>query len=241
METVRGLRLLLAEGWEFGMEVPGVSPESIRYMDARGVPPGKAGAGPAGEDPSVALSLEELRHILGDCTRCGLHRERTHIVFGEGNPGADLVFVGEGPGRDEDRVGRPFVGEAGRLLTRIIQAMGLERKDVYICNVVKCRPPRNRDPEPDEARACGPFLEKQLEILKPRVICTLGRTAGTALLGDRFLTTRDRGRWSEYKGVRVMPTYHPAYLLRNEDAKRPVWEDVKKIMKVLGLKGDGND
>jgi DNA polymerase len=151
------------------------------------------------------------------------------------------VFVGEGPGREEDRAGKPFVGEAGGLLTRIIKAMGLTREEVYICNVVKCRPPKNRDPRAEEIQACLPFLRRQIELIDPKVICTLGRVAGRGLLGREFSMSRDRGRWWRYLGIPVMPTFHPAYLLRNEEAKRPVWEDVKKIMRVLGLgvKRDG--
>lgn len=189
------------------------------------------------DGPGEARTLEALRERLGECTRCPLHAGRRRLVFGEGNAHADLVFVGEAPGGDEDRVGRPFVGEAGRLLTRIVGAMGLSRDQVYICNVVKCRPPRNRDPLPLEIAACRPYLERQIDLIGPKVICILGRVAGRELLGEKFSVTADRGRWFEYRGVPVMPTFHPAYLLRNEAAKRPVWEDVKRIMKVLGLDG----
>lgn len=182
--------------------------------------------------------LEELKDYIKDCTRCKLHKNRKNLVFGEGNPNAELVFVGEAPGREEDIEGRPFVGEAGRLLTRIIKAMGLERKDVYICNVVKCRPPRNRDPEADEIKACFPFLEAQLRIISPKVICTLGRIAAQTLLGKDFKITKQRGNWYSYKDIPVMPTFHPAYLLRNPSEKRVVWEDMKKIMEKLGLNTD---
>jgi len=181
-------------------------------------------------------SLEALRAHLGDCRRCGLHKGRTHLVFGEGNPKARLVFVGEGPGYDEDREGRPFVGKSGQLLTRIIEnAMGLTRDAVYICNVVKCRPPGNRDPNPDEISVCLPFLKAQIEIIAPEAICALGRVACQALLGRDFRITRDRGHWRTYEGIPLMPTFHPAYLLRNPAAKRPVWDDVKSIMGKLGL------
>lgn len=181
-------------------------------------------------------TLDALQELMGDCNRCKLHQGRKSIVFGEGDPHARLVFVGEGPGRDEDIAGKPFVGEAGRLLTRIIEnGMGLQRKDVYICNVVKCRPPGNRDPERDEVETCLPFLEEQIRIIKPEVICTLGRVAGRTLLGDAFKITRDRGSWRTYKGIPLMPTFHPAYLLRNPGAKRPVWEDVQAIMRRLGM------
>lgn len=193
--------------------------------------------------PHVADSagrMDALRSELGDCKRCKLSRSRKKIVFGEGSAEARLVFVGEGPGREEDFAGRPFVGEAGKMLTRIItRVMGLTRDDVYICNVVKCRPPENRDPEADEIAACLPFLRAQLSLIGPEVICVLGRVAGTALLGKDFKITRDRGRWFSYNGIPVMPTFHPAYILRAEERQRElkmlVWEDIKQIMKRLGL------
>jgi uracil-DNA glycosylase family 4 len=147
---------------------------------------------------------------VGDCRRCGLHKGRTHLVFGEGSPKARLVFVGEGPGFDEDPAGRPFVGKSGQLLTRIIEnGMGLTRESVYICNVVKCRPPGNRDPNPDEIGTCLPFLKAQLRIIGPEVICALGRVACQALLGAGFSITRDRGHWRTYEGIPLMPTFHP--------------------------------
>lgn len=183
-----------------------------------------------------AEPLEALQKFIGDCKRCKLHLGRKNLVFGEGNPRARLVFVGEGPGRDEDIVGKPFVGEAGKLLTRIIEnGMGLQRENVYICNIVKCRPPRNRDPEKDEVETCLPFLEQQIRIIGPEVICTLGRVAAQTLLGDEFRITRGRGTWRSYKGTPLMPTFHPAYLLRNPAAKRAVWEDVQEIMRRLGM------
>ena len=158
----------------------------------------------------------------------GKYAKDTHVD-------ARLVFIGEGPGRDEDNQGRPFVGEAGRLLTRILKAMGLARESVYICNVVKCRPPHNRDPEPDEIAACIPFLERQIRLVRPEVICTLGRIAAQTLLGQDFKITEQRGKWYSFGDIPLMPTYHPAYLLRNRNAKRDVWEDVQKIMQHLGL------
>jgi len=184
--------------------------------------------------------LDALRSEVGDCRRCKLWRSRKRLVFGEGSPHARLVFVGEGPGREEDLAGRPFVGEAGKMLTRIItRVMGLSRDDVYICNVVKCRPPGNRDPEADEIAACLPFLTAQLSAVGPEVICVLGRVAGTVLLGKDFRITRDRGQWFTYHGIPLMPTFHPAYILRAEERQRElkmlVWEDVKQIMKKLGL------
>ena len=187
-----------------------------------------------------AGSLDELEKAIGDCRRCKLYSGRTRIVFGEGNPKARLVFIGEGPGRDEDLAGRPFVGEAGKLLTRIIEGgMGLKREDVYICNIVKCRPPDNRTPERDETDACTPFLKEQIRIIGPEVICTLGRTAAQELLARDFKITEERGRWRSFMDIPVMPTYHPAYIVRNPSRERElkghVWEDVKKIMTRLGI------
>jgi DNA polymerase len=178
-------------------------------------------------------SLSDICTDLGDCTRCGLCESRTHIVFGEGSPNAQVVFVGEGPGFDEDKCGQPFVGAAGQLLTKIIAAMGLTREAVYIGNIVKCRPPNNRNPEPEEIRQCLPFLKRQLAVINPRVICALGSVAARALLNTKTPISRLRGRFYEFSGIPVMPTFHPAYLLRNPEKKRDVWEDVQKIMKML--------
>lgn len=180
-----------------------------------------------------SITLEDIREELGECMRCKLHRGRNHIVFGEGNPDADLVFVGEAPGADEDRQGRPFVGRAGQLLTDIIKAMKLTREDVYICNILKCRPPQNRNPEPDEITACEPFLLKQLQVLQPRVICAMGKFAAQTLLKTATPISTLRGRFHLYHDIPLMPTYHPAYLLRNPGAKKQVWEDVQMIMKEL--------
>lgn len=179
-------------------------------------------------------TLDEIRNDLGDCRRCKLWKERTNIVYGAGNPHARLVFVGEGPGYDEDRQGEPFVGKAGQLLTKIIEAMKLTRDRVYICNVVKCRPPDNRNPEPDEISTCFPFLKRQLEAISPDIICALGSVAANSLLEKEVFISRVRGKFFDYKGIKVMPTYHPAYLLRNPDKKKDVWEDVQKIMKMMG-------
>jgi DNA polymerase len=186
-------------------------------------------------------ALAALREELGECTRCPLHAGRTKIVFGEGDPAARLVFVGEGPGRDEDLSGRPFVGAAGKLLDRIIAAIGLRREDVYICNVVKCRPPNNRDPAPDEAAICGPFMRRQLALIRPEVVVALGKPAARFLLGTEAPIGQLRGRFHELDGIKLMPTYHPAYLLRNPAGKRPVWEDMKQVRDLLGLApaGDG--
>lgn len=178
-------------------------------------------------------TLEALQNEIGDCKLCNLCKSRTHIVFGEGNPKARLVFVGEGPGYDEDKSGRPFVGEAGQLLTRIIQAMKLSREEVYICNVVKCRPPGNRTPQPDEIRACMPFLKHQIALIQPEFICALGAVASQALLKTEVSISKLRGKFHTYKNIKVMPTFHPAYLLRSPDKKREVWEDVQKIMKEM--------
>ncbi len=178
--------------------------------------------------------LLAIRQDLGDCTRCKLHRGRTRLVFGVGNPQAELVFVGEGPGAEEDRQGEPFVGKAGQLLTRMIEAMGFARSQVYIANVVKCRPPQNRDPEPDEIESCEPFLGAQIAVLRPRVIVALGRFAVQTLLRDGSPISRQRGRWREYQGVRCMPTFHPAYLLRNPADKAKAWDDLKLVMKEFG-------
>ena len=180
-------------------------------------------------------NLDELRTVLGPCQRCTLCEYRKTIVFGVGNPDPEVVFVGEGPGADEDRQGEPFVGRAGQLLNDIItKGMHLRREDVYIANVVKCRPPDNRDPEPAEIAACAPFLQKQLALLRPKVIVALGRFAAQTLLDDTTPIGRLRGQWRTYRGVKLMPTLHPAYLLRNPQAKRAVWEDIKSVLKEIG-------
>jgi DNA polymerase len=180
-------------------------------------------------------TLPRIREDIGDCTRCKLHKARTKIVFGTGNPNADLMFVGEGPGRDEDLSGEPFVGRAGKLLTDMIKAMGLQREDVYIANVVKCRPPENRLPERDEIATCSPFLMRQIDSIKPKVICTLGSCSAQTLLQTAQGISKLRGEWFDFRGAKLMPTYHPAYLLRNPAAKPEVWKDLQKVMAVLGL------
>jgi DNA polymerase len=188
--------------------------------------------------PGLAIvrpTLEEVRQQLGDCTRCKLSGlGRKQIVFGVGNPDADLMFIGEAPGADEDQQGEPFVGKAGQLLTKIIEAMGFARKEVYIANVLKCRPPQNRDPEPDEVEQCEPFLKLQIAAVAPKIIVTLGKHAGHAILKNTTPITRLRGHWGRYEGIPVMPTYHPAYLLRNPAEKRPVWDDMKAVLAALG-------
>ena len=179
-------------------------------------------------------TLEAIRMDLGECRRCRLWESRKHIVFGAGDPHARLVFVGEGPGYDEDQKGEPFIGAAGRLLTKIIEAITYTRDQVYICNIIKCRPPGNRNPLPDEIEACLPFLKRQLAAIKPKFICALGTFAAQALLETKLPISKLKGRFHEYNGIQVLPTYHPAYLLRNPDKKRDVWEDMKKLMKALG-------
>jgi DNA polymerase len=178
-------------------------------------------------------SLERIREDIGDCRRCKLCDERTNIVFGEGNPNATLMFIGEGPGADEDATGRPFVGRAGQLLNKIIEAIRMKREEVYIANVVKCRPPGNRTPERDETSTCEPFLFRQIAVIRPRVIVTLGLPAFQTVLRSRLSMGRVRGEWQELEGIRVMPTFHPAYLLRSPDKKREVWEDMKKVRSYL--------
>jgi len=226
IEIIGQLKNLMVANMEMGLDPPILSPSTLDYLNTKTIYPD---------------SLEDLRRFIGDCKRCKLWQGRTKLVFGEGSPHARLVFVGEGPGREEDLAGRPFVGEAGELLTRIINAMGLTREEVYICNVVKCRPPKNRDPEMDEIRACVPFLKRQIHLIRPHVICTLGRVAAQGLLEQEFKITQERGKWHAFMDIPLMPTYHPAYLLRNPSAKRQVWEDVQDIMKHMKLevKRDG--
>lgn len=194
-------------------------------------PVSTSGAEPASEgvDSLAALTSEILA-----CRSCRLCEERTNAVVGTGSPEADLMFIGEAPGRDEDLAGEPFVGRAGQLLTDIIKAMQFRREDVYIANVIKCRPPGNRNPEPDELDACRPFIHRQIELIAPRVIVTLGRFAYQSLTGDTAPISSIRGNWQEFRGIRLMPTYHPAYLLRNPAAKREVWSDMKLVMTELG-------
>lgn len=180
-------------------------------------------------------TLLKIREDIGDCTRCKLHKGRNKIVFGDGSAKAQLVFIGEGPGADEDAQGLPFVGRAGKLLTQMIEAMGLQRKDVYICNVVKCRPPENRTPEPDEVATCSPFLLRQIDLINPKVLVCLGAVAAKTLLETNRGITQYRGQWLEWRGRKLIATYHPAYLLRNPNAKGEVWRDLQKVMTELGL------
>lgn len=190
-------------------------------------------------DRSAKLSnkeaaLKALRKDIGDCKRCRLSKERKNIVFGEGNSNARLMFIGEAPGREEDIQGRPFVGEAGMLLTRLIEKMGFKRKGVYIANIIKCRPPMNRDPEKDEIGSCMGFVEKQIEIIKPEVLISLGRISAQTLIGNTGLKmTTIRGHFFDYKGIPLMPTFHPAYLLRNPKDKWLTWNDAQKVLDKL--------
>lgn len=195
-------------------------------------------SGAQGGEQSTVAQKDRLQVLqdekLGECTRCDLHQTRKNIVFGVGNPNAALVFVGEVPGAEEDRKGEPFVGRAGELLTKMISAMGYSRDDIYICNVVKCRPPNNRDPQPKEVDTCAPFLKEQLDILSPQVIVTLGRYASQTLLRTEESMGQLRGNWAKYEGIDVMPTFHPAFLLRTPSRKRDVWLDLQKVMTHLG-------
>jgi DNA polymerase len=191
-----------------------LSEASIRMLDRKG---------------DVTETLDMIRADLGDCRRCKLYKGRRHIVFGAGDPKARLVLVGEGPGYDEDLQGLPFVGAAGQLLTRILAAIQLSREDVYICNIIKCRPPKNRNPEPDEIAACIPFLHRQIKVIRPRFICALGTFAAQTLLQKTTPISALRGRFHSYEGIPVLPTYHPAFLLRSPEKKRDVWEDMQKL------------
>jgi DNA polymerase len=181
------------------------------------------------ESVDTVETLESIRLDLGDCQRCKLAPKRTNIVFGSGNPNAELVFVGEAPGFDEDQQGLPFVGAAGQLLTKIIESTGVKREDTYICNILKCRPPDNRNPEPDEVLQCSPFLKRQLAAIKPKIVCALGKFAAQTLLQSADPISRLRGKFQDIDGMRVLATFHPAYLLRSPEKKREVWEDMKQI------------
>ena len=235
----RGLRALRAEGLDWiGPRPPAQpAPAAAAPRPASGFRPRVAALElPAPEQlgeraRTRAELLLAIRADLGECTRCGLCDTRSSIVFGEGNPEARVVFVGEGPGEEEDRSGRPFVGRAGELLTKIIASVGWRREDVYICNIVKCRPPGNRDPRLEEVALCQPFLERQLRAIEPLAIVTLGRPATSTLLGRAVSITRVRGQWLEWSGFPVMPTFHPAYLLRNytRETRQAVWDDLKAV------------
>jgi DNA polymerase len=238
-EAVRAARALLAELAEEGVEEIARLRPPERPARAPAAAParaaGSSGQAPLLEAPAAAErsqrgSLEAVRETLGECTRCRLHEGRTRLVFGDGNPDAALMFIGEGPGEQEDLQGLPFVGRAGELLTRMIErGLGVPRSEVYICNIVKCRPPGNRTPLADEVSTCRPFLDGQIDAVAPRVIVTLGKPASSLLLGREVSITRVRGVWHEYRGIPVMPTFHPAFILRQytEENRRLVWEDLK--------------
>lgn len=204
--------------------------EALRAWGVHSVPQPRA-AVPL--DQNKREALQQLAQEINACRRCSLYRTRTHAVPGEGSPNARLVFIGEAPGREEDLQGRPFVGAAGQLLTKMIQAMGFRREEVYICNVLKDRPPNNRPPEPEEMAACVPFLERQLAIIQPQVICVLGATAAKALIGPHVSITKVRGSVLDYRGIPLVPTFHPAYLLRNPPAKKDAWADLKRVKQLL--------
>ena len=196
------------------------------------VPP-ESKAPPCVGPPAAGENLESLASTAAGCTLCRLSEKRQTVVFGEGDPKAGVMFIGEGPGAEEDRTGRPFVGQAGQLLDRMIFAMGFERQEVYIANVVKCRPPGNRDPKEDEVAACAAYLDRQIELIGPEIIVALGKPASRRLTGANKSMGALRGRWSSYRGTPLMPVFHPAYLLRNPIAKREVWEDLKLVMRRL--------
>ncbi|WP_306536743.1 uracil-DNA glycosylase [Geobacter sp.] len=241
-ETIASLRRYLEELKESGVD------ELPRAAVPRG---GKPGSQPEAASPAAAPApptpvaesqmattsgetLDDIRRDLGDCVRCQLGNQRTNLVFGVGNPRARLVFIGEAPGREEDLKGEPFVGEAGQLLTKIIQAMGFARNDVYICNVLKCRPPGNRNPHHDEIVQCAPFMLRQVKAIGPEVVVALGTFAAQTLLATKEPISALRGRFHDYHGIPLMPTFHPAFLVRYPERKREVWEDMKQVMGLLG-------
>ncbi len=213
----------------------------LKSLQAGGITEVPKGSDPAGSDPNgSSLNLAEKERVIAPvraeamkCVKCKLCKTRKSVVFSDGSLGAELVFVGEGPGRDEDEQGVPFVGRAGELLTKIIEAMKMKREEVYICNVVKCRPPQNRPPEPDEIAACSGYLEAQLLTIRPKVICALGKTAASALLETQAPMGALRGKTLEWKGIPLVVTYHPAYLLRNPPAKKDVWADMQIVLRLL--------
>lgn len=209
------------------------SPSSPSSLSSPSTPPSAQPRAHLGATPDARIALDAVRNALGDCRRCGLCEGRRKIVFGDGNPGAEILFIGEGPGEQEDRTGLPFVGRAGELLTQMIEkGMGIPRSDVYICNIVKCRPPGNRNPLPPEVSACRPFLDGQIEAIAPKVIVTLGKPAASLLLDREISITRERGTWQTYRGIPLMPTLHPAYVLRQytPENRRAVWQDLKAAL-----------
>ena len=243
---ISGERVGDHEGVPVEPQVPISLPASNLSSEESPIPPRKpfpaAPAMAAATAPAQrAAALEMIREDIGDCTRCALHKGRNKIVFADGSPTARLMFVGEGPGADEDAQGLPFVGKAGQLLNNMISAMGLKREEVYIANVVKCRPPGNRTPEPEEANTCSPFLFRQIDVVRPQVLVALGATAATYLLGARQPLAGLRGRVHSFRGTSLIVTYHPAYLLRDPRQKKEAWADLQIAMKELGLKLPAKD
>ncbi len=228
-EIVSDIREYLDYQKDLGMEGLPVSHEFTDYPHESWIL--SANSLSTGGCKANSVILETIKKELTDCKRCKLHLERRNIVFGAGNEEAKLVFVGEAPGRDEDIRGEPFVGNAGQLLTKIINAINMTRKDVYIANIIKCRPPGNRDPEPDEIATCEPFLTRQIQVIRPKIICALGAFAAKTLLKTDRKISELRGRFHDYQGIKLIPTYHPAFLLRNPRFKQPVWEDMQMIQK----------
>jgi uracil-DNA glycosylase family 4 len=240
-EILEHLRFYRALGVRLGTNKPSAKPSESKCTEAgppvrpavEKLPVTVARASLFDEPPAASEDLQTIRDDLGDCRRCKLAPTRRNIVFGMGNPKADLMFVGEAPGADEDEQGLPFVGRAGQLLTKIIQAIDMRREDVYICNILKCRPPQNRNPEGDEIAACQPFLFRQIAAVRPRVICALGTFGAQTLLRTKEPISRLRGQFIDFHGAKFIATFHPAYLLRNPNEKRKVWEDVQKIRDYL--------
>ncbi len=236
-EMISRLHLYRAMGidlWDVHLCEPGVSvPQAVPRMQPQDAVSGVSAQSEILPLPSETGPLQSIREEIGDCKRCRLCEGRTHIVFGVGDPCATLMFIGEGPGEEEDRQGLPFVGRAGQLLTKMIAAMGKTREAVYIANIVKCRPPNNRNPQPDEIAACRPFLMQQISAIRPKIICTLGAFATKTLLETEQAISSLRGRFHRLGDIQVMPTYHPAYLLRNPAAKKEVWEDLQKVIPFL--------
>ncbi len=218
------------------LSTPGQLTGALEFLGALGfkrLPLGDSAKMDMSTEAKLA-ALKDLRLEIGNCRRCKLHKGRTTVVFGEGSPEAEIMFIGEAPGREEDLKGRPFVGDAGKLLTRLINKMGFDRQEVYIANIIKCRPPGNRDPEADEIDACIPFLKRQIDIISPDVIVSLGRISAHTLTGLNTPISRLRGHFYEFQGIPLMPTFHPAYLLRNPGDKMLVWSDAKKVLGLLG-------
>jgi uracil-DNA glycosylase family 4 len=226
------------------MSSPAPASQDSNPQETEAIPPRTPFPAPPAVSAAIkpadkAAALRIIREDMGECTRCALHKGRNKLVFADGSPNARLMFVGEGPGADEDAQGLPFVGRAGQLLNNMITAMGLQREDVYIANVVKCRPPGNRTPEPEEANTCSPFLFRQIDVVRPEVIVALGATAATYLLGQRQPLAGLRGRVHSFRGTRLIVTYHPAFLLRDPRQKKEAWADLQIAMRELGLKAPG--